>query len=98
MTFSFCVCSASKNIMINAGVPVVPGYHGSNQDSAFLKEQADKIEFLNGALSAIYSWYPTDIANPQNQVNKIRKVAYLALTGDYRQYVEDHYAALKEGE
>lgn len=62
------------------------------------KEQADKIEFLNGALTAIYSWYPTDIANPQNQVNKIRKVAYLALTGDYRQYVEDHYAALKEGE
>ena len=45
MTFSFCVCSASKNIMINAGVPVVPGYHGSNQDSAFLKEQADKMGY-----------------------------------------------------
>ena len=62
------------------------------------KEQADKIEFLAGALSAIYCWYPTDITNPQNQVNKIRHVAYLALTGDYRQYVKDHYDALKEGE
>ena len=62
------------------------------------KEQADKIEFLNGALSAIYCWYPTDIANPHNQVNKMREVAYLALTGDYRQYIEDHYAAMKEGE
>jgi hypothetical protein len=62
------------------------------------KEQSDKIEFLTGALSAIYCWYPTDITNPHNQVNKMREVAYLALNGDYRQYVENHYAALKEGE
>jgi 3-methylcrotonyl-CoA carboxylase alpha subunit len=26
-----------------ANVPVVPGYHGTNQDVEFLKEQADKI-------------------------------------------------------
>lgn len=37
--------STSKEIMINAGVPVVPGYHGSNQDAAFLAEQAEKIGF-----------------------------------------------------
>ncbi|KAJ2999022.1 Methylcrotonoyl-CoA carboxylase subunit alpha, mitochondrial [Globomyces sp. JEL0801] len=37
--------SASKNIMINAGVPVVPGYHGANQDSNFLKSEADKMGY-----------------------------------------------------
>ncbi|KAI9146182.1 carbamoyl-phosphate synthase L chain, ATP binding domain-containing protein [Paraphysoderma sedebokerense] len=37
--------SASKNIMQKANVPVVPGYHGSNQDPKFLKEQASKIGF-----------------------------------------------------
>lgn len=37
--------SASKEIMINANVPVVPGYHGSNQDASFLAEQAEKIGF-----------------------------------------------------
>ncbi len=30
--------SASKNIMTSANVPVVPGYHGKNQDPAFLLE------------------------------------------------------------
>ena len=35
--------SESKNIMQAAKVPVVPGYHGNNQDPAFLKEQAEKI-------------------------------------------------------
>ncbi|TGZ76877.1 putative 3-methylcrotonyl-CoA carboxylase subunit alpha [Ascodesmis nigricans] len=37
--------SESKTIMNNAGVPCVPGYHGSNQDPAFLLEQARKIKF-----------------------------------------------------
>ncbi|KAI8913625.1 carbamoyl-phosphate synthase L chain, ATP binding domain-containing protein [Gorgonomyces haynaldii] len=37
--------SASKNIMINAGVPVVPGYHGDNQDPKFLKQQADEMGY-----------------------------------------------------
>ncbi|KAI7901609.1 carbamoyl-phosphate synthase L chain, ATP binding domain-containing protein [Cokeromyces recurvatus] len=37
--------SESKYIMENAGVPVVPGYHGENQDVKFLKEQADKIGY-----------------------------------------------------
>ena len=28
---------------LDAGVPVVPGYHGSNQDADFLAEEANKI-------------------------------------------------------
>ncbi len=37
--------SKAKSIMEKAGVPVVPGYHGSNQDTAFLKKEADKIGY-----------------------------------------------------
>ncbi|KAJ2455127.1 hypothetical protein EV183_001056 [Coemansia sp. RSA 2336] len=37
--------SESKRIMQEAGVPVVPGYHGENQDPAFLKQQADQIGY-----------------------------------------------------
>ncbi|GJE89562.1 acetyl/propionyl/methylcrotonyl-CoA carboxylase subunit alpha [Phanerochaete sordida] len=37
--------SESKKIMENASVPVVPGYHGKNQDPDFLLEQAKKIGF-----------------------------------------------------
>ncbi|MDP2437154.1 MAG: biotin carboxylase N-terminal domain-containing protein, partial [archaeon] len=37
--------SASKIIMEKAGVPCVPGYHGDNQDDAFLKQQAQRIGF-----------------------------------------------------
>ncbi|KAI8137005.1 carbamoyl-phosphate synthase L chain, ATP binding domain-containing protein [Fennellomyces sp. T-0311] len=37
--------SESKYIMEDAGVPVVPGYHGENQDVGFLKEQAEKIGY-----------------------------------------------------
>ncbi|KPB02654.1 acetyl/propionyl/methylcrotonyl-CoA carboxylase subunit alpha [Ahrensia marina] len=36
---------AAKALMVKAGVPVVPGYHGENQDAAFLKEQADEIGY-----------------------------------------------------
>ena len=35
----------SKRLMANAGVPLVPGYHGENQDSAFLQEQANVIGY-----------------------------------------------------
>ncbi len=35
----------AKAILEKAGVPVVPGYHGENQDSAFLRAQASKIGF-----------------------------------------------------
>lgn len=37
--------SASKNIMINAGVPVIPGYHGNDQSVEVLKKEALKIGF-----------------------------------------------------
>lgn len=35
--------SASKAAMREAGVPVVPGYHGENQDEAFLLDQAQQV-------------------------------------------------------
>lgn len=37
--------SESKAIMSSAGVPVVPGYHGDNQDPAFLQNEAEKIGY-----------------------------------------------------
>lgn len=35
--------SASKIIMTNAKVPVVPGYHGKNQDAKLLLSEAKQI-------------------------------------------------------
>ncbi len=35
----------AKYLMEEAGVPVVPGYHGSNQDAAFLADEAQKIGY-----------------------------------------------------
>ncbi|CAB4434170.1 unnamed protein product [Rhizophagus irregularis] len=37
--------SESKDIMIAADVPVVPGYHGINQDPQFLKQKASEIGY-----------------------------------------------------
>ncbi|NWD85142.1 3-methylcrotonyl-CoA carboxylase, partial [Pseudomonas reactans] len=37
--------SAAKALMETAGVPLVPGYHGDNQDAAFLRTQADRIGY-----------------------------------------------------
>ncbi|MDO3621492.1 acetyl/propionyl/methylcrotonyl-CoA carboxylase subunit alpha [Ralstonia pseudosolanacearum] len=37
--------SAAKALMETAGVPLVPGYHGDNQDAAFLRAQADRIGY-----------------------------------------------------
>lgn len=37
--------ATSKSLMEKAGVPLTPGYHGSNQDAAFLKQQADQIGY-----------------------------------------------------
>ncbi|KDP21417.1 hypothetical protein JCGZ_21888 [Jatropha curcas] len=37
--------SASKRIMGAAGVPLVPGYHGSEQDIELMKSEADKIGY-----------------------------------------------------
>jgi 3-methylcrotonyl-CoA carboxylase alpha subunit len=35
----------SKQLMEKAGVPLVPGYHGSNQDEALLQKEADRIGY-----------------------------------------------------
>lgn len=37
--------SASKRIMGAAGVPLVPGYHGHDQDIELMKMEADKIGY-----------------------------------------------------
>jgi 3-methylcrotonyl-CoA carboxylase alpha subunit len=37
--------SAAKHIMGKAGVPLVPGYHGADQDPALLRQEADKIGY-----------------------------------------------------
>ncbi|MBE0445399.1 acetyl/propionyl/methylcrotonyl-CoA carboxylase subunit alpha [Psychrobacter sp. FME5] len=37
--------SESKRLMEAAGVPLIPGYHGDNQDADFLKQQADNIGY-----------------------------------------------------
>ncbi len=37
--------SAAKSLMEKANVPLVPGYHGDNQDPEFLQAQADRIGY-----------------------------------------------------
>ncbi|MGV7208336.1 acetyl/propionyl/methylcrotonyl-CoA carboxylase subunit alpha [Oxalobacteraceae bacterium A2-2] len=37
--------SAAKQLMEQAGVPLVPGYHGDNQDPDYLHRQADRIGY-----------------------------------------------------
>ncbi|NYT45729.1 acetyl/propionyl/methylcrotonyl-CoA carboxylase subunit alpha [Alcaligenaceae bacterium] len=37
--------SAAKTLMDKAGVPLVPGYHGDNQDPQFLQDQADAMGY-----------------------------------------------------
>jgi 3-methylcrotonyl-CoA carboxylase alpha subunit len=37
--------SAAKALMATAGVPLTPGYHGDNQDGAFLADEAAKIGY-----------------------------------------------------
>jgi len=37
--------SAAKALMEGAGVPLVPGYHGDDQDPAFLRAQADALGY-----------------------------------------------------
>src|SRR5437660_7393567 len=37
--------AAAKRLMEKAGVPLVPGYHGENQDAALLEKEAERIGF-----------------------------------------------------
>lgn len=43
--YSMGIKSEAKSIMQAAGVPVVPGYHGSDQNDSFLLEQANSIGY-----------------------------------------------------
>lgn len=45
MLLCLSLSSASKRIMGAAGVPLVPGYHGNEQDVEFMKLEADKIGY-----------------------------------------------------
>lgn len=42
--FPWCF-STSKTIMAGAGVPVIEGYHGSNQSDEHLKMEAERIGY-----------------------------------------------------
>jgi 3-methylcrotonyl-CoA carboxylase alpha subunit len=37
--------AAAKRLMEKAGVPIVPGYHGEQQDAAFLAKEAERLGF-----------------------------------------------------
>jgi len=37
--------AAARKLMRNAGVPLTPGYDGTNQDAAFLEQQAERIGY-----------------------------------------------------
>ena len=37
--------SRAKQLMTEAGVPLLPGYHGDNQEAAFLHQQADQMHY-----------------------------------------------------
>jgi 3-methylcrotonyl-CoA carboxylase alpha subunit len=37
--------SAAKQLMEKAAVPLVPGYHGEDQDAALLRREADRIGY-----------------------------------------------------
>lgn len=43
--FNYSYTSASKRIMGAAGVPLVPGYHGNEQDIDLMKSEAAKIGY-----------------------------------------------------
>ena len=50
---------AAKKLMDEAGVPIVPGYHGEDQDTAFLARQAELIGYPVLILSLIHISEPT---------------------------------------
>src|SRR5690606_2542940 len=44
-TLAMRLKATSKALMENAAAPLTPGYHGTNQDADFLKQQADNIGY-----------------------------------------------------
>src|SRR2546429_1909453 len=43
--------SAAKRLMEKAGVPLVPGYHGENQDGAFQDRKSTRLNSSHGYIS-----------------------------------------------
>ena len=37
--------SAAKSLMANAGIPIIPGYHGEHQETEFLRREAEAIGY-----------------------------------------------------
>lgn len=44
--------------------------------SSILDEAADRIEELEKALIHIWSWYPTNVSNPHQQINEMKDFAF----------------------
>ena len=44
--------------------------------SSMLDEAADRIEELEKALIHIWSWYPTNVSNPHQQINEMKDFAF----------------------
>lgn len=49
-------------------------YRGKTQ--ACLTNAADRIEKLEKALIHIWSWYPTNVSNPHQQINEMKDFAF----------------------
>ena len=48
---------AAKALMIKAGVPVVPGYHGADQDDALLAAEAGKMGYPVLIKAVVWGWW-----------------------------------------
>lgn len=44
--------------------------------SGMLEDAADRIEELEKALIHIWSWYPTNVSNPHQQINEMKDFAF----------------------
>lgn len=44
--------------------------------SSMLDDAADRIEELEKALIYIWSWYPTNVSNPHQQINEMKDFAF----------------------
>ncbi|KAI9605991.1 hypothetical protein H4Q26_004362 [Puccinia striiformis f. sp. tritici PST-130] len=92
--------SESKQIMISAGVPCVPGYHGKNQDPEFLKSEADKmgypvlIKAIKGGggkgMKIVYepSEFQSQLESAQREGEQaLAMPAYLTFAGSFGEYL-----------
>ena len=72
----------SKQLMEKAGVPLVPGYHGDDNDPALLAREADRIGYpvLIKASAVVLV---TDFYNPHSATPKIFKKNLLMFFSKY---------------